>query len=449
MAGWLTMVFGVRGSQFTLFDLRVVPLVYGTLFFRRPLPLLLIGAGIAVCRFFISGVNPQSITGALNIMLLGLLAAFLVHLYRRRAWSYWRKALLSIVLINSLQVLGIVAFGAIPTGYYLSHVAYYTYPLGLALSALFVFIIWDFSKERRRADELNRVNRKLQQQTGELQQSKRELEEKARQLVASSRYKSEFIANMSHELKTPLNSIIVLSELIRDQEDTTSPEETARCAGLIHVSGNELLQMINDILDLSRIEAGQMEVMDQPVVLEELLQMIDHQVRAGMAAKGLLFQLRMGEGLPFAVASDSRKINQILRSLLANAVKFTEKGSIALEVSLEKALPGSLPSGAGSGPSEWIVFAVSDTGIGIDEGKQQLIFEAFQQEEGALNRKYGGMGLGLSMSLQLARLLGGSLSLESRKGEGSRFSLRLPARVWTGQPAGPTGSGRTHGRNAS
>ncbi|WJH36967.1 hypothetical protein N6H14_15540 [Paenibacillus sp. CC-CFT747] len=122
------MVFGVRGSQFTLFDLRVVPLVYGTLFFRRPLPLLLIGAGIAVCRFFISGVNPQSITGALNIMLLGLLAAFLVHLYRRRAWSYWRKALLSIVLINSLQVLGIVAFGAIPTGYYLSHVAYYTYP---------------------------------------------------------------------------------------------------------------------------------------------------------------------------------------------------------------------------------------------------------------------------------------------------------------------------------
>lgn len=420
-SGWLTMFFGVRLSEFMLFDLRVVPIIFGTLLFRKHYMLLIIGFGIALARYTITGINPQSITGSLNIMLMGCLAAFLVAKYQKSAWSYKKKALISILSINSLQVIGIASFGAVPKSIYLTKVAPYTYPAALLLSAFFVFIIRDFYKEQQRADKIRNMNVILRKQTKRLLQSKRELEKKAQQLAQASIYKSEFIANMSHELKTPLNSIIVLSDMIRESEDVTSLKEVNQYANIIHISGNELLQMINSVLDLSKIEAGKMDMLWQPVVIEELTHYIKQQFEPMMDSKKLRFDVTVEKDVPTIIQMDSQKLNQILRNLLMNAIKFTEEGRITLSVEIRDNDDAS---------SKWIDFAVCDTGIGISLDKQQLIFEAFQQGDGATNRKYGGTGLGLSISLQLAKLLGGSLTLQSKQGNGSQFILSLPLQAW-------------------
>ncbi|MDF2651553.1 MAG: integral rane sensor hybrid histidine kinase [Paenibacillus sp.] len=420
-SGWLTMFFGVRVSEFMLFDLRVVPIIFGTLLFRKHYMLLIIGFGIALARYTITGINPQSITGSINIMLMGCLAALLVAKYQKSAWSYKKKALISILSINSLQVIGIASFGAVPKSIYLTKVAPYTYPTALLLSAFFVFIIRDFYKEQQRADKIRNMNVILRKQTKRLLLSKRELEKKAKQLAQASIYKSEFIANMSHELKTPLNSIIVLSDMIRESEDVTSLKEVNQYANIIHTSGNELLQMINSVLDLSKIEAGKMDMLWQPVVIEELTHYIKQQAEPMMVSKMLRFDVNVGKDVPTIIQMDSQKLNQILRNLLMNAIKFTEEGRITLSVEIRDNDDAS---------SKWIDFAVCDTGIGIALDKQQLIFEAFQQGDGATNRKYGGTGLGLSISLQLAKLLGGSLTLQSKQGNGSKFILSLPLHAW-------------------
>jgi signal transduction histidine kinase len=417
-SGWLTMVLAVKGDEYTLFDLRAVPIIFGTLFFRNPRLLLIVGFGIALARYTIAGITPQAITGSINIMLLGCLGALLVSLYERKFWSYKQKAFVSILSINTLQVICIAWFGSLPTDYYLQQVALYTYPTSIFLSALFVFIIRDFYKDQLRVDQLHNMNLILRRQTHELRQSKQALEEKAQQLMLASRYKSEFIANMSHELKTPLNSILVLSQLIRENHEGADHNEELRYADIIHTSGNELLQMINDILDLSKIEAGKMDIMLDLIVIEELIHMINQQFRHITDQKGLRFKVSVAQDVPPMITSDVQKLNQILRNLLGNAIKFTEHGSIDLLVQIDRNLHAN--------SSAYIVFTVCDTGIGIDADKQKLIFEAFQQEDGAINRKYGGTGLGLSISQQLAKLLGGTLSLQSEKGKGSRFSLTLP-----------------------
>ncbi len=406
------MVLGVRGSGFTLFDLRAVPIIFGTLFFRDPRLLMVIGTGIALARYSITGVTPQAITGSLNIMLLTCLAALLVIYYQRVSWSYRKKAVVSILSINTLQVAGITAFGSVPTDYYLLEVAPFVYPTSILLSCFFVFIIRDFHKEQRRVDQLHQMNMILKKQTRELSNSKEQLEEKARQLQQSSKYKSEFIANMSHELKTPLNSIIVLSQMIVENDDEPKSTEDKRYADIINKSGNELLIMINDILDLSKIEAGKMDVMMDMIAIDELIQMTTSQFKPLMDQKGVGFKVIVSEDVPNVITTDIQKLNQILRNLLMNAIKFTDKGTISLHVHLS--------------PPDRVIFSVQDTGIGIDQDKQNHIFLAFQQEDGAINRKYGGTGLGLSISLQLALLLGGKLALESKKGVGSIFSLHLP-----------------------
>ncbi|KRE34995.1 sensor histidine kinase [Paenibacillus sp. Soil724D2] len=421
-SGWLTMFFGVRISEFMLFDLRVVPIIYGTLLFRKHYMLLIIGFGIALARYSITGINPQSITGSLNIMLMGCLAAILVAKYQKSAWSYKKKALISILSMNSLQVIGIASFGAVPKIIYLTKVAPFTYPAALLLSAFFVFIIRDFYKEQQRADKIRNMNVILRKQTKRLLQSKRELEKKAQQLAQASIYKSEFIANISHELKTPLNSIIALSDLIRESEEITSSKEVNQYANIIHTSGNELLQMINSVLDLSKIEAGKMDMLWQPVVIEELAYYIKQQFKPMMDSKKLRFNVTVGKDVPTIIQMDSQKLNQILRNLLMNAIKFTEEGRITLSVQIRDHYDNASP--------KWIYFAVRDTGIGIALDKQQLIFEAFRQGDGATTRKYGGTGLGLSISLQLAKLLGGSLTLQSEQGNGSKFILSLPLRAW-------------------
>ncbi|OMF05899.1 hypothetical protein BK127_31805 [Paenibacillus sp. FSL H7-0331] len=416
-AGWLAMFFGVQGQGSTLFDLRALPIVFGTLFFRDPRLVLIISVGIAISRYTISGFTAQAFTGSINILLLGCLAAFLVALYRKKAWSYNRKAIISIISMNTLQVIGIATFASIPRLNYLQHIAPYTYPAALLLNAFFVFILKDFYEEQLRAQKNKTMNLVLRKQ-------KRELEEKALQLQLASQYKSEFIANMSHELKTPLNSIIALSQLLQEEDRSRYSEEEISYGKIIHTSGNELLKMINDMLDISKMETGKMEIVLEMVSVLELVQLVQHQFVPITNQKSLQFKVDLQESVPVFIVSDAQRLVQILRNLLTNAVKFTDQGSITMQIYMDK------DSRSGHNRLEksedWIVFCIQDTGIGIDKGKQHLIFEAFQQENGTFTRRYGGAGLGLSISLKLAGLLGGTLDLQSTKGEGSGFFLRLP-----------------------
>ncbi|MFS0724505.1 sensor histidine kinase [Paenibacillus sp. 1P07SE] len=473
-AGWLAMLFGLQLTDAILFDLRFVPILFAAVVFRKPATLVLIGLGIGAGRFFY-GVHAAAWAGFANMALLGLAAALLVIWFNKRDWSFGRRALISIFAINTLNMINIALIGVIPAREYLREIGVITYPLGIALSGLFIFIIYDFQKERKRIKELREMNVVLRRQTRELRIAKRELEEKARQLMQASRYKSEFLANMSHELKTPLNSIILLSQMMKEHEpESQSADEELNYAGIIHAAGNDLLYLINDILDLSKVEAGKMDINAGYVAMEELLQLTQHQFMALAQQKGLRFEVILGEGLPEGLYTDALRVNQILRNLLVNAFKFTEAGSITLKVTAEtdttavtgmskmgrrrflswsnaawyggfnsavnrairRGQRGTNDNAARTGEQrQWIVFAVQDTGIGIDEEKQEQIFEAFQQADGATTRKYGGTGLGLSISLQLAQLLGGTLTLRSRRGEGSTFELRLPLLEMSDPPA--------------
>ncbi|WP_373231164.1 sensor histidine kinase [Cohnella sp.] len=419
ISGWLSIIFALKGQSFTLFDLRAVPIIFGTLVFRNPRHLLVIGSGIAVGRLVIADITPQAITGSINVLILGCLGALLVQFYQRNALSYTSKALVSVFSIITTQSICIAAFGALPTEYYLTGVFPYTYPAGVLVSLFFVFIINDFYKEQLRAADIRNKNQILYRQTRDLRRTKRELEEKANQLMQSSKYKSEFIANMSHELKTPLNSIILLSQLLLENNEDQDRDQESRYAELIHTSGQELLKIIEDILDLSKVEAGKMDIIFERTSTEDLIEMVQQEFEPMTSVKGLLFEISTASDVPVVLTTDVFRLRQILRNLLMNAIKFTEKGKVGLSVDIDR-------SAGSEGSSQNIVFTVYDTGIGISSDKQQFIFEAFQQEDGAINRKYGGTGLGLSISLQLAKLLGGALSLQSKRGEGSRFSLHLP-----------------------
>ncbi|PZD95466.1 sensor histidine kinase [Paenibacillus sambharensis] len=480
ISGWLAMMFGFRMNETAIFDLRSVPIIFGALVFRDPRVLLVIGTGIALCRFAVNGVHTAAFTGAVNIALLGIAAACLVVWFRDKDWSFRNKAVAAIVVIHSLHVLVISLNGTLPARVYLTEVAVITYPLGMLLSTLFIFIIRDFFKEQKRSDDMRKMNEILRRQTRQLREAKRELEEKAKQLALNSKYKSEFMFNMSHELKTPLNSIILLSQMIRETEDYGT--DNMQYAGLIETSSNELLQLINDILDISSIEAGKLEIVTVTVPVEEQADLLYTQFHPAAVKKGLAFTVHIDKTVPPIILSDGLRLNQILRNLLDNAFKFTDRGAVALGISLESGTPEADPAGfksartgafqnmrgplkgqldhdsqevAGRGlfrlaartkgknprvsrtrdiknkaparQHDWIVFTVLDTGIGIDSDKHSIIFETFHQGDGSINRQYGGTGLGLSISLQLAGLLGGSLTLDSIPGKGSMFQLRLPA----------------------
>lgn len=419
VSGWLSMIFALKGMDFTLFDLRVVPLIFGTLIFRNPRPLIVIGIGIAIGRIAITGTTPQAISGSINLLILGCTGALLVLYYQKNKLSYKFKAISSVFTIVTMQTLCITAFGALPTQYYLTEVFPYTYPAGIVVSLFFVFIINDFYKEQLRAIDIRNKNKILYIQTRDLRRTKRELEEKADQLMQSSKYKSEFIANMSHELKTPLNSIILLSQLLLENNESQESNQESRYAELIHTSGQELLRIIEDILDLSKVESGKMDIILEKTSVHDIIEMIQQEFEPLTQMKGLLFETTASSSIPYAMTTDVFRLRQILRNLIINAIKFTDKGIVGFSVEMDG-------DNGLSGTSEFIVFNIYDTGIGISEDKQQLIFEAFQQEDGAINRKYGGTGLGLSISLQLSHLLGGTLRLQSKRGEGSRFSLHLP-----------------------
>jgi signal transduction histidine kinase/HAMP domain-containing protein/ActR/RegA family two-component response regulator len=272
---------------------------------------------------------------------------------------------------------------------------------------------------------LAKQNRAIEIQNFQIEQARRTLEERAEQLAVSSRYKSEFLANMSHELRTPLNSLLVLAKLLSENTDGNLTAKQVEFAKTIHDSGTDLLQLINDILDLSKVEAGKMEVHPQQLALSKLVDYVDATFRPMALDKGLEFDVRIDDDTPGALFADEQRLQQILRNLLSNAVKFTSEGSVRLVVGRAKEGEFSEPALRNAG--EVVAFRVADTGIGISEDKLQVIFEAFQQADGTTSRRYGGTGLGLSISRNIATLLNGEIRAESRVGQGSTFTLFLPA----------------------
>jgi HAMP domain-containing protein/signal transduction histidine kinase/DNA-binding response OmpR family regulator len=254
-------------------------------------------------------------------------------------------------------------------------------------------------------------NQRVEQKNREVELARAALEEKAEQLALSSKYKSEFLANMSHELRTPLNSMLILAKLLSDNiEGNLSPKQV-EFASTIHASGGDLLGLINEILDLSKVESGKMEVDITEVPFTETSEYIERTFRQVAKQKGLEFDITLSPDLPNSIRTDAGRLQQVLKNLLANAFKFTDSGRISLDITTN---------------GKMISFAVTDTGIGIARDKQNLIFEAFQQADGTTSRKYGGTGLGLSISREIARLLGGRLTVSSTLGEGSVFTLYLP-----------------------
>ena len=279
--------------------------------------------------------------------------------------------------------------------------------------------------------ELEQTNVQLEEHSQRLEGQKREmltfqaeLAANARALERSNQYKSEFLANMSHELRTPLNSALILAKLLQENKEGTLTGEQVRYASTIHAANTDLLNLINDILDLSKIEAGHLVIEHEAVELKALAETMQGMFGPVAEQKGMPFRIEFLPGLPDAIVSDSQRLQQVLKNLLSNAFKFTDSGSVTLALAAQG--------------DDAIRFEVRDTGIGIPKDKQQVIFDAFQQADGTTSRRYGGTGLGLSISRELGRLLGGVISVASEPGQGSVFALTVP-RVLAGDSATQAG----------
>jgi HAMP domain-containing protein/signal transduction histidine kinase/CheY-like chemotaxis protein len=275
---------------------------------------------------------------------------------------------------------------------------------------------------QEKAQLLENEKKQVENKNLEIEMARRALEEKAEQLALTSKYKSEFLANMSHELRTPLNSLLILSNLLATNQQGNLNEKQIDFARTINSAGTDLLSLINDILDLSKIESGTVSIDINDIPITHLSQHMERTFRQLAADKGLGFTIRLDPALPETVRTDEKRLQQIVLNLLSNAFKFTSEGEVVLDVHIER-------SGRANGktrPHGSLAIAVRDTGIGIPEDKQKLIFEAFQQADGTTSRKYGGTGLGLSISREIARLLGGELRVESKPRKGSTFTLLIP-----------------------
>ncbi len=276
-----------------------------------------------------------------------------------------------------------------------------------------------------------------QSKNQQIEQARRALEEKAEELALTSRFKSEFLANMSHELRTPLNSILILGQQLSDNPEANLTPKQVEFARTIHSAGSDLLNLITDILDLSKIESGTVTVEPAEVYFSTLLDSVSRPFRHDADARGLTFDVQLDVRLGRSLFTDSKRLQQVLKNLLSNAFKFTESGGVRLDVAVATegwSVEHALLANAGA----VIAFSVSDTGIGIAPEKQKIIFEAFQQADAGTSRKYGGTGLGLAISRELATLLGGEIHLRSQPGSGSSFTLYLPLRYQGPSTAVPT-----------
>jgi HAMP domain-containing protein/signal transduction histidine kinase/CheY-like chemotaxis protein len=288
---------------------------------------------------------------------------------------------------------------------------------------------------QEKAQLLENEKKQVEAKNLEIDMARRAVEEKAEQLALTSKYKSEFLANMSHELRTPLNSLLILSKLLSDNPQGNLNEKQVDFARTINSAGSDLLSLINDILDLSKIESGTVTIEVGELPMVSLKQHMERTFRQLAADKGLDFNVNFDPKLPPAIRTDEKRLQQVVLNLLSNAFKFTSKGGVTLDV--RTADGGWSPNHPVLRNSEKVIeIAVTDTGIGIPEGKQKLIFEAFQQADGTTSRKYGGTGLGLSISREIARLLGGELQVRSKPGHGSTFTLFVPLEAAVSAVAG-------------
>jgi signal transduction histidine kinase/HAMP domain-containing protein/response regulator RpfG family c-di-GMP phosphodiesterase len=279
-------------------------------------------------------------------------------------------------------------------------------------------------------------NRDIETKNLEIEQARQELEDRAQQLALASKYKSEFLANMSHELRTPLNSLLILAQLLAQNPTRNLTPKQVEYAGVIHSAGSDLLQLINDILDLSKVEAGKMDIHPERLPLRRLLEYVEATFRPLTGQKGLDFAIGVDPSVPDELVTDGSRLRQVLRNLLSNAVKFTETGSVELRITAVPESEPELPATVrGHGPA--LCFRVLDTGIGIAEQQLETIFGAFQQADGTTSRKYGGTGLGLSISREIAHLLGGAITASSTPGEGSAFALYLPVARFEAEESAP------------
>ncbi|MFF1318644.1 HAMP domain-containing protein [Streptomyces chartreusis] len=274
-----------------------------------------------------------------------------------------------------------------------------------------------------KASLLASQNRDIEAKNLQIEQARQELETRAQELALASKYKSEFLANMSHELRTPLNSLLILAQLLAQNPSRNLTPKQVEYAGIIHSAGSDLLQLINDILDLSKVEAGKMDVTPECVEVRELVEYVEATFRPMTTQKSLDFSVATAPGTPFDLLTDGSRLRQVLRNLLSNALKFTEQGGVELRI--EPAADDEIPMSVHRG-SPIVAFHVKDTGIGIPEQQLETIFGAFQQADGTTSRKYGGTGLGLSITREIARLLGGAVTVQSTPGQGSTFTLYLP-----------------------
>jgi signal transduction histidine kinase/HAMP domain-containing protein/CheY-like chemotaxis protein len=282
-------------------------------------------------------------------------------------------------------------------------------------------------------------NRDIETKNAEIERARQEIEERARQLALASKYKSQFLANMSHELRTPLNSLLILARLLAQNPGRNLTAKQVEYANVIHSAGSDLLQLINDILDLSKVEAGRMDIHAERFPLSALLEDIQATFQPLTAEKGLEFSVEADTRAPTDLLTDRQRLRQVLGNLLANAVKFTERGHVALRVARAGRRTGE--------GGDMLAFSVADTGIGIAPENLITIFGAFQQGDGTLSRRYGGTGLGLSIAREVGALLGGEIAAVSELGQGSTFTLYLPCElpgVAGGEPTAGNGIGTAH-----
>ena len=277
-----------------------------------------------------------------------------------------------------------------------------------------------------KATLLAEQNRDIEIKNREIEMARIDLQEKAEELARSSKYKSEFLANMSHELRTPLNSLLILSQMLSENRAGNLTDKQVEFAQTIYTSGSDLLSLIDDILDLTKVEAGKMEVHVGPLVMGGVREYVQRTFHPVADEKGLELSLEVAESVPASIVTDELRLQQILKNLLSNALKFTQQGSVTLTIDTAPAGKAFIHESLRRA-EKVVAFRVADTGIGMSRDQLATIFEAFQQADGTTSRKYGGTGLGLSISREIARLLGGEITVESAEGEGSTFTLFLPA----------------------